>query len=363
MNESAVHPVLLAIRLVPLPAVLLWTLLTQTTAAHNRDKTVKRILADKFLQYLLARLPVTVTETTFDVYHRWARKSGNPVVVDELGDDARLLWLTEKRPGEDVLLVFHGGAYILPAPDFALSFWRYIGDRVSEHGTGMSVVMLNYTLAPTRTFPAQLNQARLALEFLINSGLHAQQIHVAGDSAGGNLALQLMSHMLHPHPDVPRLQLPPNQTLGGLYLLSPSTALGTARPSWKSNAPYDYMPVSKVPADDGATIRATLGVPPEYIPFAEPSRVPDDWFNGLEALVDYALVTAGSHEVMRDDIVFFADVLKKQSKLEVEMFVQSGGVHVDMALDFLVRETRRERLSSVTALFIERLATRVNASL
>lgn len=45
------------------------------------------------------------------------------------------------------------------------------------------------------------------------------KIVIAGDSAGGNLTLGLISHLLHPHPDVPKVEL--SGPLATTILISP----------------------------------------------------------------------------------------------------------------------------------------------
>ncbi|KAJ7671751.1 hypothetical protein B0H17DRAFT_194330 [Mycena rosella] len=56
-------------------------------------------------------------------------------------------------------------------------------------------------------FPTPLDQARLALEFLIAAGVKPANLQITGDSAGGKLVLQLFSQMLHPRSDVPEIHL------------------------------------------------------------------------------------------------------------------------------------------------------------
>ncbi|KAH8721585.1 hypothetical protein GQ44DRAFT_829147 [Phaeosphaeriaceae sp. PMI808] len=54
--------------------------------------------------------------------------------------------------------------------------------------------------------PAQLQKVAAVLAYLAKQS-EASRIFLAGDSAGGNLVLALLSHILHPHPDVPVVEL------------------------------------------------------------------------------------------------------------------------------------------------------------
>ncbi|KAJ7060457.1 Alpha/Beta hydrolase protein [Mycena amicta] len=299
-------------------------------------------------------------ESTIEVYTRWAKESGNEVSVDELGENARLLWLGPKTLSGHVLLVYHGTSSDsaednwTPPPDFALSCWRYVKEQVEKTGSDLGVAVLNYNLLPTAKFPVQLNQARLALSFLINSGVSPRNIHIAGDSAGGNLALQLLSHVLHPHPDVPRLTL--SQPLRGVYLFSPWAIWSKSSPSWVENAGIDYLPASMM-SPDSAIVRSTFGVSEQDKAFAEPGLAEVDWFTGLDKCVDQILVAGGSAECMRDDIVKLGSVLQKQHR-NVEVFIQHGGLHVDMILDFFAREPK---VGSLTRMLVERLIEEARA--
>jgi monoterpene epsilon-lactone hydrolase len=93
-------------------------------------------------------------------------------------------------PGSDagkVLLFFHGGGYC------SGSIRSHRG-MVSEIGRAAKVrtLALGYRLAPENPFPAALDDATAAFEFLLNDGYPAIRIAVGGDSAGGGLSLALM---------------------------------------------------------------------------------------------------------------------------------------------------------------------------
>lgn len=45
--------------------------------------------------------------TTRGTYEKWAKQSGLPVLVEEIGEGARLLWIGPKRT-DKMVLYFHG---------------------------------------------------------------------------------------------------------------------------------------------------------------------------------------------------------------------------------------------------------------
>ena len=69
------------------------------------------MLTDASFRYISSSLKVNqmqdIMGTTLGVYQKWARQNGVEVRVDELGEDARLLWFTERATGM-VVLYIHG---------------------------------------------------------------------------------------------------------------------------------------------------------------------------------------------------------------------------------------------------------------
>lgn len=72
--------------------------------------------------------------------------------------------------------------------------------------------------------------------------IRSLQIFIGGDSAGGNLALALLSHILHPHPQIEeglRVQL--SAPLAGAILTSPWIRFDTDYDSVKRNEGSDFV--------------------------------------------------------------------------------------------------------------------------
>ncbi|KAJ7452130.1 Alpha/Beta hydrolase protein [Mycena galericulata] len=333
-----------------LPAAILWSVATTSYADYNKERTLKRIAGDAALRHSVNLLNVPQLQwafgTTRGTYEKWATSNKLPVTVDEFGEDGRLLWIGPKRL-DRVVLFSHGGAFLLPPGDFALSFWRYVQLELEKQNIEVGFALLNYTLAPTATFPTPLKQARLALEFLVSAGVKPQNLQLVGDSAGGNLLVQVLSQLLHPLEAVPEIRLP--GPLRGVCLISPWVNLSADSKSHAENDALDFLSARTL-AGWGAQILA--GVPDADRPFAEAVRAPEGWFAGVDQHVERVLVTAGGAECLRDDIVVFGEAFKKHHP-NTELVVQSGGLHEDPFLDFLVNDSKR---GSVTPLIVEWLA-------
>ena len=91
-----------------------------------------------------------------------------------------------REPGPAVMF-YHGGGFV-------------IGDLDSHHalcteiaaGLDLPVIAVHYRLAPEHPFPAAVVDAWLGYWWLIQQGFAPEHIVVAGDSAGGGLALALV---------------------------------------------------------------------------------------------------------------------------------------------------------------------------
>jgi len=86
-----------------------------------------------------------------------------------------------------VLLYLHGGGYVLGS----LNTHRALVGTLAQR-CRLTALAINYRKAPEYPFPAALDDALLAYRWLLLQGYEAANIMVAGDSAGGGLALALL---------------------------------------------------------------------------------------------------------------------------------------------------------------------------
>jgi acetyl esterase/lipase len=84
------------------------------------------------------------------------------------------------------LLYLHGGAYLVGSTTTHRAAAAHLADAVGAVGH-----VLDYRLAPEHPYPAAVDDALAAYRALLDSGLTPAQVVVAGDSAGGGLALAL----------------------------------------------------------------------------------------------------------------------------------------------------------------------------
>lgn len=115
-------------------------------------------------------------------------------------------WVNEEACGDAAILYLHGGGFVCCSP----RTHRGLIARLSA-GSGTPAFALEYRLAPRYRCPAAADDVLNAYRWLLANGYRADRIVVAGDSAGGHLALGLGIALR-----AAGLPLP-----GGLLLLSP----------------------------------------------------------------------------------------------------------------------------------------------
>ena len=127
-----------------------------------------------------------------------------------------------------VVLQLHGGGYIGPMKNI----YRKFAVRYSKLSYGGDVLTVDYRVAPEHPYPAALEDAAAAYRWLVEEkGYRPDMIVLAGDSAGGGLALALAMY-LRDH----RFPLPV-----GLILMSPWADLTCGGESYDSNFELDPL--------------------------------------------------------------------------------------------------------------------------
>jgi epsilon-lactone hydrolase len=100
-------------------------------------------------------------------------------------------WSNVPGGREDRAVLFlHGGGYC----SGSIVSHRTMAGGIAR-AAGLRVLALGYRLAPEHPFPAALDDALAAWDWLIAQGLAPGRFALAGDSAGGGLALAMMQRL------------------------------------------------------------------------------------------------------------------------------------------------------------------------
>lgn len=189
----------------------------------------------------------------------WIERSGEPSIG--------------ARP---TVLYLHGGGYYFCSPRTHRSIVFGLATRANA-----PVFSLDYRLAPEHRFPAALDDATAAYRYLIAEGTAPESIVIAGDSAGGGLALATLVALRDAGDPLP----------AGAVLFSPWTDLAATGASIVDNDGAD--PMFSGPAITKAA-KVYLGDMPATHPYASPVYAD---LRGLPPL----FMMAGSTEVLLDD--------------------------------------------------------------
>ena len=141
-------------------------------------------------------------------------------------DGVRGEWVSVNRPHmrKYVILYFHGGGYSTGS----CLYGRTITSKLAT-AASIDVLGFDYRLAPEHPCPAALEDALKVWDYLMLLGYGARDVILAGDSAGGNLALVLTLKLKAERRFLPR----------GLVLMSPWTDLTASGRSYRTKAEVD----------------------------------------------------------------------------------------------------------------------------
>jgi monoterpene epsilon-lactone hydrolase len=181
-----------------------------------------------------------------------------------------------KPPAGRTILYLHGGGYYFCSPETH----RPITVTLAREAAAR-VFAPDYRLAPEHRFPAAVEDAVASYRGLLAGGTRAQRIVIAGDSAGGGLALATLIALRDAGEPLP----------AGAVLFSPWTDLAATGASITRNDKSDVMFHGRRIAQAG---KIYLGDTPATTPRASPLYAE---LRGLPPL----FVQASDSEVLLDD--------------------------------------------------------------
>jgi acetyl esterase/lipase len=180
-----------------------------------------------------------------------------------------------------VVLYFHGGVYVMGDAALAADLASQVGRR-----TEAKVISVDYRLAPEHPYPAAVDDAFAAYEALLDNGIPPVDIVLAGESAGGALAVATLVNA-RDH----GLPLP-----AAAFVMSPYADLTLAGTTMETKREADPLlsreAIQPRVTDYTAGHDAALGLISPI--FAD--------LSGLPPLI----IQAGTHEVLLDDAVRLA---------------------------------------------------------
>lgn len=195
-----------------------------------------------------------------------------------------------------VLLKLHGGGYVQGLHDRH----RQMGVNQAVLTEAQSLYMVHYRLAPEYPFPAALEDAFKAYEYILNQGVEPENIIVIGDSAGGNLALELAVYLKEHNMPQPKM----------LILISPLTTFANDLPSRGYNMNRDLVLGRNASPLYKAVVDSTYS---KGIDLKNPQLSP--LYANLTGLPPM-LIQAGGYELLLDDSI---ELMRKAASNDVDV--------------------------------------------
>lgn len=217
-----------------------------------------------------------------------------PTTVD--GINAEWIIHREHQDTNKVLLYFHGGGY---ATGSINTHRGHIAQLVKH--SGVKALLIDYRLAPENPYPAALEDAVAAYQWLLKNNYQPEHIALGGDSAGGGLTIATLLYLRDKEIPMPKCAITMSPwldlTLSGESMTTKEEAepmlVKEAMPLWAGNYLGDTDPRT---------------------PYASPLF---GELNGLPPIY----IQVGSEELLLDDSVRFAKKATEQgSPVRIEIY-------------------------------------------
>ena len=223
-------------------------------------------------------------------------------------------WIAEVHADAGVMLYLHGGAYALGS----INVHREMVARLAE-AAGIKALVINYRLAPEHPFPAALEDTITAYHWLLAQGYDPPRIAIAGDSAGGGLAIAALVALRDAGEVLP----------AAAVCISPWIDLTLSGASTHQN-------VSSDPILDPQSLAKYAGYYAGDLELTSPLISP--LYANLEGLPPL-LIQAGTHEILLDDATRLAENAH-QAGVDVTLETWDGMFHLFQIIPF-VPETQQ----------------------
>lgn len=264
----------------------------------------------EFYRALVAKLrsePNMGISRTREIYEHWGDIGAEPGGVDYEETDINGMfgiWARPKaRAGDRVILCTHGGGYRVGSPYSHRKLYAHLAKKA-----GAQALVADYRRVPEATFPAAVQDATVAYRHLLSMGFDPQRIAIAGDSAGGCLALTTALSIRQE-----RMPLP-----ACILSMSPAIDPFATGNSYEANKEKDYLLSRNLMRNVGKGYLATDADAKH--PLATPLNAD---MSGMPPIY----VQVGGAEVLLDDSLRLAE-LARAAGVEVKLDIYPDMQHV-----------------------------------
>jgi len=232
-----------------------------------------------------------------------------PVRIDGINAE----WLKpDGVPEGSVILYIHGGGYCVGSINTHRSVASYIAKA-----SRTNALLIDYRLAPEHPFPAAIEDATTVYTWLLSNGSSPENIVIAGDSAGGGIAVSTLLYLKKNGISMP----------AAAVCISPWVDLGMTGESQKTKADLDLI-LEKEVLDKMAKayiVNETPGKPLISPIYADLSGLPP------------MLIQVGTSEILLDDAKRLTQSAEKAG-VDVTLDVWDEMIHVFQYFAYMLPE-------------------------
>ncbi|KIX05744.1 uncharacterized protein Z518_03716 [Rhinocladiella mackenziei CBS 650.93] len=245
-----------------------------------------------------------VGEPFSKVYAKWCQDKGVQPEYVTLKSGCRAFWMGDHKAAKYIMIYYHGGGFSLDGDDTHIKFWHTVQSDLEANNIPIAILFLEYSLVPHATYPTQIIEAVEAFQYAKTELKRpASEIILGGDSAGGNMCLAILSHIMHPSPDFPELKLVDGEKLKALVLVGPWVSF---KLDWASEERNRYKDI--VSAYVGGKWSKDYLAGKETSSYAEAILPPADWWK--DSRVEQLIAVSGGDEVLIDPITQWVEKYK-----------------------------------------------------
>ncbi len=218
-----------------------------------------------------------------------------------------------------VILYCHGGGYVSGGLDYAGNLAVKLA-----MATGFKVYSFAYRLAPEYPYPAASEDVTAVWEYLTENAAAADHMLIAGDSAGGNMALCLTQRLLAEGRSAPR----------ELLLFSPWTDMTGTSESYETNKDIDPI----------LTKEFVMNSVKAYIGDRDPADAAFSPLFGSFKNFPPVYIMAGRNGILLDDSVKLKEKID-QAGGKAELDIEEKGWHVYQQMPGSMARNAMKRLA------------------
>jgi acetyl esterase/lipase len=181
----------------------------------------------------------------------------------------------------NTILYFHGGVYVIGSAASSVPLVSDLARRARA-----KAVTVDYRLAPEHPYPAAVDDARAVYEGLLAQGVEPGQIALAGESAGGGLAVATLLALRDAGAPLP----------SSAFLMSPYADL-----TLSGETLFENQATDPILTPEGLRLRV-----PDYVGGADASDSQISPIFGDLSGLPPLLIQVGSHEILLSDALRLA---------------------------------------------------------